>query len=348
MQTLASYSLLMTNMKLLAEPQGKTKSRIVVTGAEREAYDGPTTKPLILGSVRNTHDILDIAKLILDHREDIAASGEYRWDSVSTELGDAAKNLWSICWTKSEEDPDAALPRLMLRLGPNVIAKLHTIVGIPTDRAFLTHVAAILGYLEAESIAVSDLIERHGPIDEQRWFGRVGNIALEGIETDQRERERRLRDAELKIFGDVDLVSDAKRVVTKFGEKIPPGFLLHMTRYSKVRPGVVSDALLLSWGRLKVPLPENAKFANSNNTYLPSDLIFLHWLLANQKAAILKRIGSRTDTGAVRVIQKLRSIAKIGREALSKEERRKGGNFKVNTPTHMIASIQASVDPDRP
>jgi hypothetical protein len=235
----------------------------------------------------------------------------------------------------------------MFRLGLETIAKIHTIISAPNNRTFLAHVTAILEYLETEGIAVSELIKRHGPIDGQEWFGRVGGIALKRMENDQRERESHLRDAELKTFGDVDLVSNAKRVVAKFGEKIPPGFLLHMTRFAKVKPGALSDALLLSWGRLKSPLSENKKIAGSANTYLPSDLIFLQWLLADQKKAVLKRISSRADKSAVRVIQKLRLIAKKGHAVLSKKGSRDGGSFERNTPTHMLARIRASFDPNQ-
>lgn len=119
-------------------------------------------------------------------------------------------------------------------------------------------------------------------------------------------------------YGDATLVSDFHKVIELYGRDIPPGFLLHMTRFPSPPAGEISDALFLAWSRFDFGAGEFDRLAAFPGQTYPddNDLTFACWLLKEGKEEKLARLSKSEAPDRAKAHQRIVSIAARGREEL--------------------------------
>ena len=139
-----------------------------------------------------------------------------------------------------------------------------------------------------------------------------------------------------------------QKISRTYVRSIPAEYLIKAIRYQQPRPGIVTDNLFLSWGRLTVKLPRPnfrvAYFGIGHGNY---DFAFAHWLLRGQKDDVLARLRSMADIGRVRGFHKLREMAAFGRDTHAKLA---AGQFSASSlakqMARALASGRISIGPD--
>ena len=119
-------------------------------------------------------------------------------------------------------------------------------------------------------------------------------------------------------------VNYAEKISRKYGNSIPADCLIKVVRYKRPHPGIVTDNLFLSWGRLTDKLPEpDFRVVTSGIGHGDRDFAFAHWLLAGQKDEVLVRLRPMHTIYRARGFQKLQRIAARGYDTLNRLDARR-------------------------
>ena len=140
-----------------------------------------------------------------------------------------------------------------------------------------------------------------------------------------------------------------QKISRTYGRLIPAEYLIKAVRYQQPRPGIVTDNLFLSWGRLTDKLPEpDFRVVTSAIGHGDRDFAFAHWLLSGQKDEVLARLRPMADIDRVRGFHKLRGMRAFGCDIRT---RLAAGQFAASSIAKQMARALAygrvSLDPDR-
>ena len=140
-----------------------------------------------------------------------------------------------------------------------------------------------------------------------------------------------------------------QKISRTYGRSIPAEYLIKAVRYQQPRPGIVTDNLFLSWGRLTDKLPEpDFRVVTFAIGHGDRDFAFAHWLLSRQKHEVLARLRPMADIDRVRGFHKLRGMTAFGRDT---HTRLTTGQFVASSIAKQMARALAygrvSLDPDR-
>jgi hypothetical protein len=151
-------------LELWMEPASEGRSRITVSGVEREDENGRViASPIFLGEIADGDDFVrDVANLLFDWGSEIAVSGDYKWNCVSTTQGDLARALWSVCWTNDDKDENKALARFLLGLGDSEVMAVVSAIEVPSDRDFLEDIKSMVQLMDESRIEFQEMIHSHG------------------------------------------------------------------------------------------------------------------------------------------------------------------------------------------
>ena len=141
----------------------------------------------------------------------------------------------------------------------------------------------------------------------------------------------------------------ADKISRRYGSSIPADCLIKAVRYKRPRPGVVTDNIFLSWGRLTDKLPEpDFRVVTSAIGHGDCDFAFAHWLLIGQKAEVLVRLRPMHTIYRARGFQKLRRIAARGYDTLDRLDARRfyvASSFGKQM-AKALAQGRVALDPD--
>ena len=140
-----------------------------------------------------------------------------------------------------------------------------------------------------------------------------------------------------------------QRISRTYGRSIPAEYLIKAIRYRRPRPGIVTDNLFLSWGRITDKLPEpDFRVVTSAIGHGDRDFAFAYWLLSGQKDEVLARLRPMADINRVRGFHKLRGMKAFGRDT---HARLAANQFAASSIAKQMARALAygrvSLDPDR-
>lgn len=267
-------------------------------------------------------------------------SGKLNEDyDTSTDIDDI---FLYICWYSPNY---GSLGKFLTHLYPKQRKNIHTVFGSFFNKSFTEIFYVILEYMEHEHLGWEDIIEEFGiPTQKKSWEDIKSKIESRIENKINREKINKSRSLKRK-FGDPDFIINFDKVLEKFGRKVPPGHLLHMTKFPAPGPGKLSDELLMAWGHLKKKIPS---YSNEINIQIPisftgqEDIIFAKWILAHKKSEKIERIKMLSDPDAVIALTKLRKISFEGKGILSRSSQ----NQASATYGKAIARLKASLDPD--
>ena len=188
-----------------------------------------------------------------------------------------------------------------------------------------------------------EITDRFGTPDGLEWWKRNADELKQELINEKDKKARHEAESLEKEFGNPELVGNLEALINKYGDKIPAEFLLHVTKFPPPDAGLISDALLLAWGRLKSPMPrgKGPLYAQVGGIGVgDGDLAFAHWLLKNKKIEKLNRIRTE-DSLAKATFKKLRSIADDGKSRLKKMPTSQAEALGVG-----IAKMKTYLDPD--
>ena len=140
-----------------------------------------------------------------------------------------------------------------------------------------------------------------------------------------------------------------QKISRTYGRSIPAEYLINAVRYKRPRPGIVTDNLFLSWGRLTDKLPEpDFRVVTFAIGHGDRDFAFAHWLLSGQKDEVLAHLRPMADIDRVRGFHKLREMTAFGRDT---QARLAANQFAASSIAKQMARALAygrvSLDPDR-
>jgi len=143
-------------------------------------------------------------------------------------------------------------------------------------------------------------------------------------------------------------VNYCQKISRTYGRLIPAEYLIKAVRYQQPRPGIVTDNLFLSWGRLIDKLPEpDFRVVTFAIGHGDRDFAFAHWLLNGQKHEVLARLRPMADIDRVRGFHKLRGMTAFGRDT---QARLAANQFVASSiakqMARALASGRVSIDPD--
>lgn len=186
-----------------------------------------------------------------------------------------------------------------------------------------------------------ELAEEFGALDSVACFERVADTLSERNARQREEREREELESRRLRYGSQEDVQDAAALIERFGDAIPPGYLVHAALFGSPPVGPVTDLLLFAWGRIESPLPPGTMWKVVS--LASGDLPFLQWLLSGQKEAVLSRLSSSTDPRSEAARRKLVRLATEGREKLARGQ--SGGGHAASIG-RALATFQAGLAPD--
>jgi len=145
-------------------------------------------------------------------------------------------------------------------------------------------------------------------------------------------------------------VNYCQRISRTYGRSIPAEYLIKAIRYQQPRPGIVTDNLFLTWGRLTNKLPEpDFRVVTSAIGHGDRDFAFAHWLLIRQKDEVLVRLRPMHTIYRARGFQKLRRIAARGYDILNRLDARRfyAASAIGKQMAQALARSIVTLDPDR-
>ena len=218
-----------------------------------------------------------------------------------------------------------------VRLGPNQLALLQTLRKLPGMRAasmksLILH-APVTGGETSSSQSIHSMY-KHGWITMKPTGTRIGcgltsmgraiaegrleiriigtsNLLRRAREA-EREIERIRREAAL--YGTEDEVRDVAALCERFGERIPPGFLAHATKF-ECAPLETIATLLGSWIYGGVKSPPGGAIGSA-------DMRFLKWVALGREQEVMKLLKSRPHTSYRRAYKRLVVLARSAKKAL--------------------------------
>jgi hypothetical protein len=246
----------------------------------------------------------------------------------------------AVCWCETEfEDVGALLTMVSLEQR----ASLHELFGGFSNRDIQAIAEPIIEKLRPYG-GWEEIIDRFGIPDGLEWWKRVAAEIKQELIIEKEVAAKRADEFLDKDFGRPELVGNFEALLKKYRNRIPAGYLLHATKFEAPKAGEVSDALLMSWGRLKRSIPSGAGNISAqigNVGVRDGDLAFAHWLLKDKKAEKLDRIREREEEPAKAVMRKLRRIADEGLSQLEQKPTSYAGKIGI-----WIAKTRVILDPD--
>ena len=241
----------------------------------------------------------------------------------------------SMCWCDTGLDSTA---KLLTKLSPDLRGSIHALFagfeGIELNSIAEPIVAEIIPYGDWE-----DIIERFGEPSDLAWWEETSAT----LKTEQVQKKEAFAQAETarikRDFGTPEMVGDFENLIKKFGDKIPVGYLLHLTAFDAPDPGEISDIFLMAWGKQKKPIPGHSGIGR--HFLGGGDLNFATWLLSSSKSEKLSRLRDRKEVHAKEVFRKLKRIADKGRIGVENKPSSQGGAMAWR-----YAKLAVSLDPD--
>jgi hypothetical protein len=208
-----------------------------------------------------------------------------------------------LCWCDTEFENTG---KLLSLVDPNLRKSIHTLFdgfkGSALQSIADPIVEAITPYGDWE-----DVHDRFGEPSGVAWWQEVSDTLVQ----EQASEAERLAEAEKerleREYGDPDLVGDFEKLIEAFGENIPEGYLLHLTKFDAPAPGDISDTFLLAWGKSKKPVPSGSGALSARIggvSFSDGDLAFAHWLLRSRKNEKLARIRDSNNEHAKEALKK--------------------------------------------
>ena len=240
-----------------------------------------------------------------------------------------------ICWCETEfEDTGKLLSKLTPDLRESVYALFGGFENLELKSIAEPIVAEIGLYLDWE-----DITERFGEASGLKWWEDTA-ATLKNEKIQKQEALAQAETARIKrVFGTPELVSDFEKLINKFGDNIPGGYLLRLTAFDAPDPGEISDTFLMAWGRLKKPMPTSSGIGRA--FFGEGDLNFASWILNSNKSEKLSRLRNRKEANAKEVFKKLKRMADGGRARL--ENKPSSHNEAIGW---RLAKKRVSLDPD--
>lgn len=251
----------------------------------------------------------------------------------------------ALCWHNSEY---RVVGELLTDVGADERAAIHHVFGGFQDPDLLHCCEVIAAWRRRRGGSWVD-VAAQAPCSpaltrERSWWLSLASALEKEMKAQDAEKARR----HVRTYGEASLFSDLKALVERCGSDIPPGYLLHMTLFSAPPAGPVFDAIVMAWGRRRVPLPagEGEVVARISCVSIGDpDFAFAAWLFREDKRNKLARLRSLDDSDAGEALNKLRKMAARGRSEL---DRLKPGSCSglALSIGRWLASIKVSLDPD--
>jgi hypothetical protein len=248
--------------------------------------------------------------------------------------------LLDVCWQYNENElewEDAA--EFLLMLSSDELESSHEVFRNFESEAFLKFLQ-LFTKMDGEPDLLNQLKRKFGLELNQEWFRQaLDYLILESIAQDQREADRLLKlralqeIQKLKTFGRPNEVSDFSALAARFSNRIPAGYLVHVTQFSRPPVGEITDALLRSWARyrrLPTRMPEDPRpiisITGRDWGSRDEDECFLRWISdGGRDTSAVERLSFYADSESQRCLKKIAGILRSLKERT--KQKPSGGMF---------------------
>lgn len=337
---IATYSAYLWRLTLLARSTLNNQYSLAVIGVDREDRMGRlVSKPLSLGRASDNADFIrKVGSKLLAHREELGVSGCYKWNNVQTEYKRPAQQVWSICWTIDQNDEGGSLPWFLSKLSYDQINELSENVIDPSNVEFLKNVKLVAELVRENYFEFREIVTQFGSPTSREWFVQAGSFAQTKIDARKQEEHQFAQQQERQCFGEPSFVIDVHAVTRKYKTNIPPGILLHMTKFAQP-PVEHAEILLSAFLRVADEIPDNSYYSMENSAWLPGYLVVLKWIFSDRERQVFELLKASGSHESQMILDWLKALSVEGLKDIS-------GGLIRHSHGMGIAKFKLQFDPD--